>query len=227
MSEFAVIDAMPREPRGKGGARALRREGRTPAIIYGGDDQPLSVSLDHGFLTREIGRAGFFARLYELKVGNDSVRVLARDVQVDPVTDNPIHVDFIRYVKGAMVAISVAVHFEGQEESEGLKRGGVLNVVRHEVELLCPIESIPDAIVANVAGLEIGDSVHISAISLPEGVTPTITDRDFTVATIAAPTIVTEEVEEGEEGEEGEGLEGEGEAVEGEDAPAEGGDEQS
>ena len=205
MSDQAIIDAQPRAPRGKGGARALRREGRMPAIVYGGGGEPLCVSLDHNLLERELGRRGFFARLYDLKVGGDTIRVLPRDVQVDPVTDAPLHIDFIRYTAGAMMTVSVEVRFEGQEESEGLKRGGVLNIVRHEVELLCPIEAIPEYLVADVAGRDIGDSIHISDIDLPEDVTPTIADRDFTIATIAAPTVAVEEdeAEEGEEGEEG------------------------
>lgn len=226
MSDQAVIDALPREARGKGGARALRREGRMPAIVYGGGGEPLCVSLDHGLMERELGRRAFFARLYDLNVGWDTIRVLARDVQVDPVTDAPLHIDFIRYVAGATLAVSVEVRFEGQEESEGLKRGGVLNIVRHEVELVCPLEAIPEFIVADVAGREIGDSIHISDIELPEGVTPAITDRDFTVATIAAPTVIVEPEEE-EEGEEGEELEEgvEGAEEEGEAAPAEEGEE--
>ena len=220
MSDQVTIEALPREPRGKGGARALRREGRMPAIVYGGGGEPLPVSLNYNVLERELGRRGFFARLYDLKVNGDVIRVLPRDVQVDPVTDAPLHIDFIRYVKGATLAVSVEVRFEGQEESEGLKRGGVLNIVRHEVELLCPLEAIPEFLVADVAGCEIGDSIHISQIDLPEGVTPTITDRDFTVATIAAPTIIVEPVdeEEGEEGEEEELGDEEG-AEEGEAAP--------
>lgn len=209
MSDFGTLEALPREQLGKGGARALRRDGRLPAVIYGGKDAPINVSIDAANLRKEYHRRGFFARLYDLSVSDGTIRVLAREVQTDPVTDAPLHVDFIRYVKGATLAISVAVRFEGQEECEGLKRGGVLNIVRHEVELLCPLESIPDSIVANVAGLEIGDSVHISSIELPEGVTPTITDRDFTVVTIAAPTLHVEAVDE-EEGEEEEGVEVEG-----------------
>ncbi len=218
MSDQAVIDAAPREARGKGGARALRRGGRMPAIVYGGGGEPLCVSLDHSALERELGRRGFFARLYDLKLGDDTIRVLPRDVQLDPVSDAPLHIDFIRYVAGTTLAVSVEVRFEGQEESEGLKRGGVLNIVRHEVELLCPLELIPEHIVANVAGREIGDSIHISDIDLPEGVTPAIADRDFTIATIAAPTVSVEPEEE-EEGEEGEELE-EGEEAAEEDAEA-------
>ena len=223
MSDEVTIEALPREPRGKGGARALRREGRTPAIVYGGGGEPLSVSLDYNVLEREIGRRGFFARLYDLKVNGDVIRVLPRDVQLDPIIDAPIHIDFIRYVAGATLAVSVEVRFEGQEESEGLKRGGVLNIVRHEVELMCPLEAIPEFLVANVAGSEIGDSIHISDIDLPEGVTPTITDRDFTVATIAAPTIIVEPVEE-EEGEEGDEEEDGVEGAEGDEEGAPTGD---
>ncbi len=210
MSEFSTIAAAPRAPRGKGGARALRREGRLPAIVYGGDGEPVPISLDHATLGRETEQAGFFTRLYDLEIDGKTIRVLPRDVQVDPVTDRPIHVDFVRYVKGAKLAISVAVRFENQEECEGLKRGGVLNVVRHEVELLCPFEAIPEFISADISELQIGDSVHISAVPLPEGVTPTITDRDFTIATIAAPTVIVEpEEEEAEEEEDAEAAEGE------------------
>ena len=174
-------------------------------------------------LERELGQRGFFARLYDLKINGDVTRVLPRDVQLDPVTDAPIHIDFIRYVAGATLAVSIEVRFEGQEECEGLKRGGVLNIVRHEVELLCPLEAIPEFLVADVAGRDIGDSIHISDIDLPEGVTPTITDRDFTVATIAAPTVIVEPEDE-EEGEEGDELEAGEEAAEGDDEAAPSGD---
>ena len=224
MSDQATIEALPREPRGKGGARALRREGRTPAIVYGGGGEPLSISLDYNVMERELGRRGFFARLYDLRVNGNVIRVLPRDVQVDPITDAPLHIDFIRYVAGATLAVSVEVRFEGHEECEGLKRGGVLNIVRHEVELMCPLEAIPEFLVADISECEIGDSIHISHIELPEGVTPTISDRDFTVATLAAPTvIVEEEAEEGEEGEEVEDAEvsaedAEAEAAEGEES---------
>lgn len=227
MSEPQTIDALPRAPRGKGGARALRREGRTPAIVYGGGAAPLCISLDRSALERALEGGGFFARLYDLAVDGDAIRVLPREVQVDPVTDAPLHVDFVRFVAGAKLAVSVAVRFEGQDESDGLKRGGVLNVVRHDVELLCPLDAIPAHIVADVSGCGIGDSIHISDVALPEGVAPTITDRDFTIATIAAPTVVADEDEEGEEGEEPEAAEDDEDARAGdaEAAGAEGGDE--
>lgn len=221
MSDISSISAKARELTGKGPARRLRGDGRIPAIVYGGVGEPVQLSLNLAEFHKEFRRPGFFTRLYDLNLDDDTVRVLPRDVQLHPVTDSPLHADFLRYVKGAQIAVFVGVRFEGQEECEGLKRGGVINIVRHEVELLCPVESIPDTLVADISALNIGDSLHISSIELPEGVTTTITDRDFTVATIAAPTVhVEEEVDEGEEGEEGlEGEEGE-EGAEGE----EGGD---
>ena len=218
MVEVSTITAHGRDGSGKGAARALRREGRIPAVIYGTKQAPRSIALDLRLISREIHRAGFFTRLYDLEIDGAAHRVLARDVQFHPVTDVPLHIDFLRFVAGAEISVEVACHFTGEEDCPGLRQGGVLNVVRHTVELNCPVESIPNEIAFSLVDLEIGASIHISAADLPEGVTPTITDRDFTVATIAAPTIMEEPVEEEEdlEGEEGEeGLEGE-EGVEGE-----------
>lgn len=215
MVEVSTIAAHGRDGSGKGAARALRREGRVPAVIYGAKEAPRSIALDLRMISREIHRAGFFSRLYDLEIDGTAHRVLARDVQFHPVTEAPLHIDFLRFVAGARIDVEVACHFTDEEDCPGLRQGGVLNVVRHEIELDCPVESIPSEILFSLKGLEIGDSIHISAADLPEGVTPTITERDFTVATIAAPTIMeepTEEEEEGLEGEEGE----EGEAVEGE-----------
>ena len=218
MSDTNSISARARELTGKGPARRLRGEGRIPAIVYGGTEGPVRVSLNLAEFRKEFRRPGFFTRLYDLSIDDDTLRVLPRDVQLHPVTDSPLHADFLRFVKGAQIAVMVAVRFEGHEECEGLKRGGVINIVRHEVELLCPVEAIPDTLVIDIADLNIGDSVHISQIELPEGVTPTITDRDFTVATIAAPTIHVEEEVESDDEEDEEGLEGEEgeEGVEGE-----------
>jgi large subunit ribosomal protein L25 len=220
MSDTETLNGLPRERVGKGGARALRRDGRIPAVVYGGSETPMNVSLSSRELAREYHRPGFFARLYDLAVDGDSHKVLPRDVQTDPVTDKPIHVDFLRYVKGAKLAVNVAVRFDDQEICEGLKQGGVLNIVRHEVELLCPVDTIPDVLAISLVGLEIGDSVHIGQVQLPPGVAPTITDRDFTIATIAAPTIHVEEVEE-EAVEEAEMAEGEEAAAEAAAEPAE------
>jgi large subunit ribosomal protein L25 len=190
------INAEPRTALGKGGARATRRAGRVPGVIYGRGEQAVAVSLDRQELMREYGRGGFFSRLYSLKLGEETLRVLAREVQSDPVTDAPLHIDFLRLTADSRIDVDVPVQFANDEESPGLRRGGVLNVVRHVVELNCRADSIPESITVDLAGLQIGDSVHISAIALPEGVRPTIADRDFTVATIAAPTVVAEEAAE-------------------------------
>lgn len=218
MTERRTISAEMRRGTGKGAARAVRREGRVPAVIYGDGKDPETISLAFNELVQHLQRGRFLSTLYEVHVDGKSERVLPRDVQFNVITDLPIHVDFMRVGRGKRVPIMVPVHFVNEEESPGLKRGGVLNVVRHDVEVMCPADDIPDALEADLTGLEIGDNINISQISLPANATPTITDRDFTVATIAAPTIMaaTEEEEEAEaeEGEEAaeEGAEGEGEA---------------
>ncbi|MBZ0325566.1 MAG: 50S ribosomal protein L25/general stress protein Ctc [Alphaproteobacteria bacterium] len=210
MSETITIAAMPRTRVGKGAARSERRAGRVPAVIYGDKKPPLPISLDPKVLNKEINRPGFFGHLFDIEIDGATHRALPRDVQHDPVTDVPLHVDFLRVSAATQIDVSVPVHFINEEESPGIKRGGVLNVVRHEVELVCRADSIPESLEIDLTGLEIGDGVHISAVSLPEGVKPAITDRDFTIATIAAPTIQTDEgPTEGEEGAAGEGDEGE------------------
>lgn len=196
MREIGNIAAEGRGRLGKGGARTLRRAGRVPAIVYGGEEAPMPVSLNLREITREVQKPGFFTRLFDLKLDGESIRVLPRDVQFDPVTDSPEHVDFQRYVAGQKVHIGVPVHFTSEDKSPGIKRGGVLNIVRHEIELIGEIEKIPERIVISVEGLEIGDSVHMSTVALPAGVGPAIADRDFTIATVAAPTVVRVEAEE-------------------------------
>ncbi len=196
MREIGQLAAEARERLGKGGSRTLRRAGRVPGVVYGGSEEPLPVSLNLREVTYELHKPGFFTRLVDLAVAGRSIRVLPRDVQFNPVSDAIEHVDFQRYVAGQKVHIAVPVRFVGEARSPGLKRGGVLNVVRHEVELVGEIERVPEEIVLSVDGLEIGDSLHMSAVKLPEGITPAITDRDFTIATIAAPTIVKVEAEE-------------------------------
>jgi len=193
MADIISLPAIKRDRTGKGGSRTLRRDGSIPGIIYGGDSEPLGVTLSYKDIARERARSGFFTRLYDLAMPDGALRVLPRDVQLDPVTDRPIHVDFLRYVKGARIKVHIAVRFLDQDKSEGLKLGGVLNIVRHTVEFYCPVDSIPDEISVSLAGRKIGDSIHISAFKVPEGVTPVIRDRDFTVATIAAPTTMVEE----------------------------------
>ncbi len=219
--DVSVMTAQARERVGKGAARKARATGVVPGVIYGDKKPARPVSIEGRVLIKELRRGGFLNRLYELDVEGDKERVLPRDVQLDPVSDFPIHVDFLRLGRGAEIKIMIPVNFTGEEESEGLKRGGVINVVRHEIEFSCPADAIPEAIEVSLAGSDIGDSIHISEVTLPDGVTPTITDRDFTIATIAAPTVVADEAAE-EAAEAAEGEEGE-EAVEGaeEAAPAE------
>ncbi len=207
MAEISIIAAERRERAGKGPARAIRRAGRVPGVVYGSSQDPSLVTLDPRELDRELRTGAFLATVYDLKLGEDKELVLPRDVQFDPVTDRPLHVDFMRVSASSRVTVQVPVNFLNEEESPGLKRGGLLNVVRHEIEMSCLADAIPSGVEVDLTGLEIGDSVHISMIALPEGVAPTITGRDFTVATIAAPTVVQEEA--AAEGEEEEGIEGE------------------
>lgn len=217
MADTRSLSADLRERAGKGAARATRREGRVPAVIYGNKQDPVMISLHPVELMHQIQKGGFFNSIVEIEAGKDKHRVLPRDIQVDPVTGRPIHVDFMRFSAKTKLHVEVEVDFINDEASPGLKKGGVLNIVRHAVELVCIPDAIPEKLVIDLTGTEIGDSIHISAVKLPEGVEPAITDRDFTVATIAAPTKVAEPSEE-----EGEGAEGE----EGEAAAAEGGDEE-
>ncbi len=195
MANIYPLNATLRNGAGKGAARAVRRAGRVPGVIYGNKQDATLISFDPRDLMREVKKPGFFTHIYEIDTGSAKEKVLARDLQLDPVKDTPIHVDFMRFSEKTRLTVEVAVHFINEEKCTGLRDGGVLNIVRHEVELRCSPDNIPETLVADLAGLEIGDSIHISAITLPEGVTPTITDRDFTIATIAAPTVYTEAVE--------------------------------
>ncbi|MCG8690256.1 MAG: 50S ribosomal protein L25/general stress protein Ctc [Minwuiales bacterium] len=215
MADIDQIEVQDREKAGKGASRALRRAGLVPGIVYGDNKEPTNIALDRVMLEKHLHSGGFTSKLFELQLGSRKQRVLPREIQLHPVTDRPLHVDFLRIAAGAELAIEVAVNFVNEEECEGLKQGGVLNVVRHTVELLCPADAIPEFIEVDLKGYEIGDSVHIGSVKLPDGVTPTITDRDFTIATIAAPTVhaEAEEEAEGEEAAEGEAP-AEGEAAE-------------
>ncbi len=212
---MADIDRIPveaREQAGKGVSRALRRDGRVPGIVYGETKAPAMISIDRLFLTKEMHKGAFTSKLFELELGELKQKVLPREVQVHPLSEVPLHVDFLRVAEDAEIAIMVAVRFTDEELSDGLRHGGVLNIVRHEVELMCPATAIPESIEISLAGFDVGDSLHISHVTLPEGVRPTIADRDFTIATIAAPSVHVEEEgleeEEGVEGEEGEAIEG-------------------
>jgi large subunit ribosomal protein L25 len=187
MSDDIIISAEQRKRVGKGAARAVRRAGRIPAVIYGDKKEPTGITLESREITRIVHQPGIFGRLLNIKVSGSNHRVLTRDIQFHPVTDNVLHMDFLRVSGSAKVAVAIAVEFINEDECPGIKVGGVLNVVRYEVELLCPATTIPEKITVDLKGLKIGDSVHISEIQLPDGVTPTITDRDFTIATIASP----------------------------------------
>jgi len=188
MSDITTLVAQPRDRAGKGVARATRREGRVPAVIYGGKEPPVLVALEMKDLARRAHGAGFFTHLLELEVSGKKHRVLPRDVQFHPLKDHPIHVDFLRVGAEATIEVAVPVEFINQEASPGLKRGGVLNIVRHEVDMICPVEAIPEHITIDMTGFEVGDSVHISHVKLPANVRPSITDRDFTIATVTAPS---------------------------------------
>lgn len=200
MSDTPVIGAETRDRAGKGAARSTRREGNVPGVIYGDNKDPELIKLSFNSLNNTVNRGGFMKTVYDLEVDGKKTRVIPKDLQLDPVMDRPIHVDFMRVRADTKVAVNVPVTYEGEEECPGLVRGGVLNVVRHDVELLVPANAIPETIIADLTVLDIGDSVRISEIKLPANCTPTITDRDFIVVTIAAPTIEAEPEEvEGEE----------------------------
>ncbi len=221
MSDIVELPAAERERAGKGPARAARRAGQVPGVIYGAKKDPVMIAVENRQLNKLLNSGGFFSTLFDLKVGSKAERVLPRDVQFDPVTDQPVHVDFLRVSAATSVNVEVAVNFLNEDQCPGLTEGGVLNVVRYEIELSCRADAIPQQIDIDLTGLQIGDGVHISMVSLPEGVEPTITDRDFTIATIAAPPVVKDEAAEAA----AEAAEGEGEPVEGEaegEAPAEG-----
>ncbi len=207
MSDTLNLPAETREGVGKGASRALRREGRVPAVVYGGKEEPLSIHVEEKLLIKQLSSGHFLNSIVEIEVGGKKLRTLPKDVAFHPVTDRPLHADFLRLSKDSTVHVNVPVIFTNEEASPGLKRGGVLNIVRHELELICDGNKIPEEIAIDVTGLDIGDSIHISTVTLPEGSTSSITDRDFTIATIIAPS--------GLRSEEGDNAKTEGEAEEG------------
>lgn len=188
MSDALTLPAEARERAGKGASRHLRREGRVPAVIYGGKEEPQLIHVEAKELVRLLGTGHFMNSIVNLKVGGKNVRTLPKDVALNPVTDRPEHVDFFRLAKNAKVEVQVPVVFINEELAPGLKKGGVLNVVRHELELVCESEKIPSEIEIDVTGKDVGDSIHISDVTLPEGSESAITDRDFTIATLVAPS---------------------------------------
>ena len=223
MSDALTLPAEARERAGKGASRELRRQGRVPAVIYGGKEEPTPIHLEAKELVRQLGSGHFMNSIVMIDVGGKKVRTLPKDVAMHPVSDRPMHVDFLRLSKDDKIQVAVPVHFINEEGSPGLKKGGVLNVVRHELELVCESDKIPDDIQLDVTGLDIGDSIHISHVKLPEGSVSAITDRDFTIATVVAPSAMKQTEGEGEAVEAG-AVPTEGEAEEAE-AEADGGEE--
>jgi len=202
MSDALTLPAETRERAGKGASRALRREGRVPAVVYGGKEEPLAIHIEEKELRRQLGTGHFMNSIVMINVGGKSLRTLPKDVAFHPVNDRPLHVDFLRLAKDAKIQVAIPVIFTNEEASPGLKKGGVLNVVRHELELICDADRIPNEIEIDVTGLEVGDAIHISSVTLPEGSESAITDRDFTIATIVAPSALKRAEGEAAEGEE-------------------------
>lgn len=188
MSDTLHLPAETRDRAGKGASRALRREGRVPAVIYGGNEEPLAIHVEEKLLRKQLGTGHFLNSIVEIEVGGKTVRTLPKDVAFHPVNDRPLHADFLRLSANSTVHVEVPVVFINEDASPGLKRGGVLNIVRHELELVCEADKIPDDIQIDVTGLEVGASIHISHVNLPAGSKSAITDRDFTIATIVAPS---------------------------------------
>ena len=223
------LEVVNRKKIGKSNSKNLRNNGKVPAIIYGDKKESNYIFLEYLDIMKEMSKTGFFSTVFNLNINKKKIKVLPREVQTDPLNNKPIHIDFLRVTPESKINISVPIIFINEDESPGLKSGGVLNTVRRDIDLICKIKNIPEKLEANLKDLEVGSVVHMSDIILPEGVLPVIADRDFTIATIAAPTIMTVEEEkpetEGAEGEEGaEGAEGEegAEVKEGEEGSKEG-----
>ncbi len=192
MTNFTTIEASVRAKAGKGAARATRRDGMVPGVIYGAKQDATLISLDPRVVLRELVKTGWRSRLYEISAGDAPVRALMREVQLHPVSDRPIHVDFQRLAPGEQIKVAVQVVFTGEESSVGIKRGGVLNVVRHTIEVSVDPDHIPANFTVDLTNLDINDNVRWSDIKQTEQVTPVIADRDFVIATVAAPTVVAE-----------------------------------
>ncbi len=204
MAELIELKATAREGTGKLANRALRATKMVPAVVYGGESGPANVAIEYKLVWQHYQTGHFLSTVYLLDVDGKQERVIPRDVQVDPVRDFPIHVDFMRVGRTSRIVVALPVYFVNEEASPGLKRGGVLNIVRHEIECSCPADAIPEGITVDLTGLDIGDSIHISAVKLPEGITPVIAERDFTVASVAGssalkPETTAEPAEEAKE----------------------------
>lgn len=196
MSEQLTLSAVARDRAGKGASRAIRREGRVPAVIYGDKQEPLPIHVEEKALVKALSTGHFMNSVIMVDVDGSQTRTLPKDVQFHPVTDRPLHVDFFRISEHSTVRVAVPVRFVNEDDAPGITRGGVLNVVRHELELVCDAASIPDEVIIDLTGKEVGDSIHISTVSLPEGARSAIDDRDFTIATIVAPSAYKKTEEE-------------------------------
>jgi len=198
MHQTFTVKAEARDKVGKGAARYLRRNNMIPAVIYGGKEEPLPIAIPYKETNLALHAGGFMTNIATIDVNGKQIKVLPKDYQLEPVRDFLMHVDFLRVSESTRVTVNIPVHFENEDDCAGITRGGTLNVVRHEVEVEAPAGSIPEYFTIDLSGLDIGDSVHASALDLPKGVELTITDRDFTIATIATPAALRSEEEEGD-----------------------------
>jgi large subunit ribosomal protein L25 len=210
MSDMLTLSAETRDRAGKGASRAMRREGRVPAVVYGNKQEALAIHLEEKALIKAMSNGHFMNTVVMIDGVGELVRTLPKDVQFHPVTDRPLHVDFLRIGEHTTVHVNVPVVFIDEEKAPGIKRGGVLNIVRHELELICDAAEIPDHIDISLDGLDVGASIHISSVTLPSGSKSAIDDRDFTIATIVAPSALKSSEGEGED----EAAAAEGEASE-------------
>ena len=205
------LDIINRDKTGKSNCKQLRNMGKIPAVIYGDKKEPAYIAIDYPKIVKELSKTGFFSTVFSLKLNKKAIKVLPREIQTDPLNDKPVHIDFLRVNDESKINISVPIIFINEDKSPGLKSGGVLNTVRREIDLICKINNIPEKLEADLTNLEVGSVIHMSDIKLQEDVIPQISDRDFTIATIAAPTVMPVEEEkpetEGEEGEEEETVE--------------------
>ncbi len=196
MADMVELKATNRTTTGSPAAQKMRKQEIIPGIVYGGNKDPQNIAIERKMVWRQLETGHFLSTVYMLDVEGEKIRVIPRAIQLDPVRDFPLHVDFMRVSKSSRIDVEVMVVFTDEEKSPGLKRGGTLNVVRHTVELSCPADAIPESIEFSLAGLDIGDAIHISAVTLPANVTPTITDRDFTIGTIVASSAMKPEEDE-------------------------------
>lgn len=202
MSDILEIHAERRDDNKN--PRLIRKDGKIPAIVYGEKKDPLLIALDNKLIKKQIEMSGFFSKQFSINVDGEKHRVLPKDLQLHPVKETILHLDFLRIGENTKVTVSVPVQFINENDCPGLKQGGVINIVRHEVEIKAPVNKIPEMLEIDLKGIEIGDSIHISSVKLDEDVKPLITDRDFTIATLAPPTVIQEVEEKSEETDESE-----------------------